>query len=259
VTDAQLLQVLNAQDDGSATDILPGELAVGSYKAAIAVCKQQSPDVAVLNCAGTKLHDLLPLTRKEFDKLRQETPPRLMDLEWQDAEDFCIPWEDVEKALAWMRAQVAHGKSLVVNCAQGKSRSGTMAVAYVMAKEKLPVAEALALVKARRPLIEPNPTFLRALQTFEARLHAQPVPVSHQETRLRAAFRVYDADRSGGLSVKELRVALLKSGVGVNGARSMVEAYAAAGTDELTVEQFVTAWQEAGHGPVVFESELDLW
>ena len=127
VTDAQLLAVLNAQDDGKASVIVPGELSVGSYKAALRVCKAAAPTECVLNCAGHKLHDFLPPTRAGFDKLRSETPPRLYDLEWEDSEAFEIKLEEVLSALAWAREQVASGLHVVVNCAQGKSRSGLMA------------------------------------------------------------------------------------------------------------------------------------
>ena len=122
-------------DDGKATFILDGELSVGSYKAALAACKV--PTTAVLNCAGKKLHDFLPATRKNFDQLRKEQPPRLFDVEWEDSTGFEIPFADIEAALHWAREQVAFGRTLLINCAQGKSRSGTMATAYLVAKLKI--------------------------------------------------------------------------------------------------------------------------
>lgn len=250
--------MLSAQDDGTATPILPGELAVGSYKAALAACKEPKARCAVMNCAGQKLHDFLPATRKEFDRLRAETPPRLLDLEWEDTEDFTIQWAEVAAALAWARAQVARGLTLLVNCAQGKSRSGTMATAYVMAKLKLPLGEALARVQARRPLVQPNRAFLAALRRFEPELLSQPAPASREEARLRAGFRVYDADRSGGLSVHELRVALTRSGEPANAAKPMLDEFAAAAGrgDELTEDEFVRAWTEGGHGPIQLDDAL---
>ena len=239
VTDAQLLAVLNAQDDGRATVIVPGELSVGSYKAALRVCKAEVHQECVLNCAGHKLHDFLPPTRAGFDKLRSETPPRLYDLEWEDSEGFEIKLEEVLAALAWARAQVANGLHVVVNCAQGKSRSGTMAMAYLMAKRKLTVVAALAEVQARRPLVQPNPTFMRALEGFEAELHAQPVPVSRGEARLREAFARHSPS-SAAMSVDMLRKALIESGESANDATLIVREYAANG-ETLTVDEFVRA------------------
>ena len=156
VTDEQLLSVLNAQDDGSPTIILPGELAVGGYKAALGVCKGTIKSTAVINAAGTGLHAFLPGTRKDFDVLRGETPPRLIDVEWEDADDFKIELEDFVKALAWARTQVEAGNTVLVNCAQGKSRSGTLATAYCMAKFDVGVEQALAMVRGKRPLVQPS-------------------------------------------------------------------------------------------------------
>lgn len=247
VTDQQLLAVLSTQDDGRASVILPGELAVGSYKAALAVGKQRDRTSVVLNCAGKRLHEFLPLTRREFDRLRAEN--RLYDLEWEDSESFEIPWEDVAAALEWSRARVADGSMVTVTCAQGKSRSGTMAAAYVMAKLKLSAADGIALVRSKRPLVEPNPAFVRRLTAFEARLRQQPVPTLRDEAQLRAAFGAYDADGSGGLSVSELRVALVRSGGSAGDAKALVSEYAKG--DELTVDEFVEAWRASGAGPIV--------
>ncbi|EOD34973.1 hypothetical protein EMIHUDRAFT_455441 [Emiliania huxleyi CCMP1516] len=167
VTDEQLLA-----DDGKSSVVLPGELAVGSYKAALAVCREEHATNAVLNCAGYRLHAFLPATRAAFDRLRLESPPRLLDLEWEDSEAFRIPLEDLERGLAWASDRVRAGQMVLVNCAQGKSRSGTMAVAYVMRRLNLPVEEALTRVQQARPLVEPNSAFLEALRAFEGEIRA---------------------------------------------------------------------------------------
>ena len=50
---------------------------------------------------------------------------------------------------------------------QGKSRSGTVVCAYIMAKGKLNMADALELVRGRRRMVDPNPNFCKMLLTFE--------------------------------------------------------------------------------------------
>jgi hypothetical protein len=47
-----------------------------------------------------------------------------------------------------------------------------------MAKFKVGVAEALARVQASRPLVQPNPTFMKALEAYAADIHKQPAPAS---------------------------------------------------------------------------------
>mmetsp|Transcript_26864 Transcript_26864/g.70561 ORF Transcript_26864/g.70561 Transcript_26864/m.70561 type:complete len:214 (+) Transcript_26864:114-755(+) len=166
VDDKTLLLILNATADTSATLVGPG-LMVGSFQAAIAEAAK-SNDVAVLNCAGTALHDFFPKSRPPMDALRREG--RLLDLEWIDADDFEFDVAEVCSAVAWVKDRVVSGGSVVVNCAQGKSRSGTMACAYLMASTGLTADEALAKIQAARPLVQPNVGFMRQLRKLDGKL-----------------------------------------------------------------------------------------
>ena len=71
------------------------------------------------------------------------------------------------------RERVQTGKPVLVNCAQGKSRSGTFAVcAYLMATRDLGAAAALRMVQERRPFVQPNPGFMAFLRRNEAALRS---------------------------------------------------------------------------------------
>jgi protein-tyrosine phosphatase len=56
---------------------------------------------------------------------------------------------------------------VLISCAQGKSRSGAMATAYVMAALDMSFGDALRLVKTGRALVEPNAGFARQLREME--------------------------------------------------------------------------------------------
>jgi protein-tyrosine phosphatase len=45
------------------------------------------------------------------------------------------------------------GESVLVHCAQGKSRSAAVVIAFVMQKNKLSFADAMHLVKSKRPAV----------------------------------------------------------------------------------------------------------
>ena len=70
-------------------------------------------------------------------------------------------------------ALVEDNKSVLVHCAQGKSRSATIAVAYLAkfgtdsTKGTLTVAESLKLVQSQRRMAEPNPSFMTQLLEME--------------------------------------------------------------------------------------------
>jgi len=168
VADRDLQVILDLVADSKAT-LIQERLLVGGFKAAIAEC-QADPATVVLNCAGAQLHAFLPNTKAPFDALRQAS--RVHDLEWEDSDAFVIDVPTLIVALQWARAQVESGKRLVINCAQGKSRSGTAATAYLVATEGLSAAAALARVQAARPFVQPNPGFLRQLSQMEPALLA---------------------------------------------------------------------------------------
>ena len=60
---------------------------------------------------------------------------------------------------------------VLVHCMAGVSRSTTVTVAYLMAREQMTMREALTAVRARRPIVGPNPGFLRQLCAHDKRLH----------------------------------------------------------------------------------------
>jgi predicted protein tyrosine phosphatase len=160
----QLLEVVNAIDP-KPTEIIAGEILVGSEGGARTHLKTHE-DAVCLNCAGHTIHKVWVKTRPPWDALR--VAGRVKDLEWIDAPWFELPLQDILDGIAYVQENVAAGRPVVINCAQGKSRSGTAAVAYVMASHDLDVESALAVVRAKRPMVEPNPGFMRCLKSHEA-------------------------------------------------------------------------------------------
>jgi hypothetical protein len=90
-----------------------------------------------------------------------------------------VPIPDAAPApsLAWLRQQVAFvaeqreaGRTVYVHCAAGVSRSGMVVVAYEMKKHGWSHDEALAFVRTRRPVTNPNPAFRELLLEWEKEL-----------------------------------------------------------------------------------------
>ncbi|CAK9097120.1 Tyrosine-protein phosphatase pmp1 [Durusdinium trenchii] len=178
VDDASFMSILNVTDDQTPSVVIAGELALGSFNAALRLA-QEDPAVVVVNCAGTKLHDFLPQTRTVMEGFR--ATQRLLDLEWEDSAEWAerqldggveeaSALETLLDALRWAKEQQQQGKMVMVNCAQGRSRSATFAIALVMATRNLEVEGAYALVKEARPFIRPNDGFLKQLHRWQAKL-----------------------------------------------------------------------------------------
>ena len=175
------LMVMTVKADNVPSQIVDS-CAVGSFKAALSAAKKD-PKVVVLNTAGHSIERTQPLQKQKFDELRASG--RMLDFEWEDADSFSIPINDVIYGIQWIDENIRKGKTVVINCYQGRSRSGTMAVAYIMASLHLGVNEALVLVKSRRPIVQPNPTFMKFLKAHEAEIKGALDGLSGGEIALR--------------------------------------------------------------------------
>ncbi|KAK4819539.1 hypothetical protein QYF61_006296 [Mycteria americana] len=62
---------------------------------------------------------------------------------------------------------VKSGGKCLVYCKNGRSRSAAICTAYLMRHRKLPLKDAFEMVKAARPVAEPNAGFWSQLQRYE--------------------------------------------------------------------------------------------
>lgn len=72
----------------------------------------------------------------------------------------------IARAIPFLQATVDAGKRVLVHCQQGRSRSVSLVVAYLMATENLSFDEALESVQLARPIAQPNPSFVQQLRRF---------------------------------------------------------------------------------------------
>jgi hypothetical protein len=98
-----------------------------------------------------------------------EDPYKVVAHRWE-------PIRDAEPApsLDWLQEQVEFietereaGRAVFVHCRNGVSRSGMVVVAYLMALHGWSRDETLTFVRSRRPMVRPNPAFMRLLREWE--------------------------------------------------------------------------------------------
>ncbi|XP_011403209.2 PREDICTED: dual specificity protein phosphatase 1B-like isoform X2 [Amphimedon queenslandica] len=95
-------------------------------------------------------------------------PKYLVELNWEDTETWLIPDSDIRTLCNYIQTGLdMQGQSVFVHCAQGKSRSSTAVVAYVMVAKGLSLKESLGLVQSLHKMAEPNPHFMKRLEEFE--------------------------------------------------------------------------------------------
>ncbi|NXD25521.1 DUS28 phosphatase, partial [Spelaeornis formosus] len=76
----------------------------------------------------------------------------------------------LEPCGAAIGAAVRAGGRCLVYCKNGRSRSAAVCTAYLMRERRLPLKDAFEIVKAARPVAQPNPGFWSQLQKYEEEL-----------------------------------------------------------------------------------------
>mmetsp|Transcript_27287 Transcript_27287/g.49389 ORF Transcript_27287/g.49389 Transcript_27287/m.49389 type:complete len:521 (+) Transcript_27287:502-2064(+) len=109
---------------------------------------------AIVNCT----QDLPAPTQEELGGVKWHR------LELKDVED-----QDLSSALqeGLRIIDSAEGGKVLIHCHEGKSRSVSLCLAYLMARKQMPLADALAFVKSKRPTAKPNAGFTKQLMAFE--------------------------------------------------------------------------------------------
>ena len=74
-----------------------------------------------------------------------------------------------EEANEWIHEVLTENinNKVLVHCFAGKSRASTITLAYLMAKQRVVLKDAVIHLKARRPIAEPNVGFTIQLKAFE--------------------------------------------------------------------------------------------
>lgn len=83
------------------------------------------------------------------------------------------PFADIkslfEPAIGWIKRAMDSGEDVrvLVHCMLGMSRSASMVIAYLMTTLGMNLVTALAHVKVRRAIVQPNDGFIKQLMDFE--------------------------------------------------------------------------------------------
>lgn len=72
------------------------------------------------------------------------------------------PW--MESCYHFIDSHRARKKNVLVHCHAGRSRSATMVLYYLMNKFNVPLNQAYSFLQNCRPIIGPNPEFMRVLK-----------------------------------------------------------------------------------------------
>ena len=69
--------------------------------------------------------------------------------------------------------ELSKGKSILVTCIWGKSRSASFVCAYLIKQYKMTTDESLQFVREKRTQIFPNPSYIRQLRQYEGEMRLE--------------------------------------------------------------------------------------
>jgi len=148
---------------------LGAPLHLGGYKAAVnAAWLRKSKVGLIVDTAGGLASTLGPKYTKALQRRAAELPEvKVTSLQLKDDLQQQLDTEVLRTTVREVLDELSKGNAVLVHCAQGKSRSTTVVLCILCWAHKIPVSEALAMVKAQRAMAEPNSNFLQQLQAME--------------------------------------------------------------------------------------------
>ena len=144
--------------------IIEPMLYLGGFVSAMNIeyMRKKNITLVVNTAAGLECH--FPKFAKVGELYEQNGVKRL-HLNYHDVTEQEIEWSELLCVLEAMHETIESGQGVLVHCAQGRSRSSTVVIAYLMWRDGMNYDEALEFVQSRRSMSQPN-------QGFESRLRS---------------------------------------------------------------------------------------
>jgi hypothetical protein len=154
---------------------IPNEISrglfLGGFQAAMNVKFLKDENVKlVVNTAGTALERHFPSFGKLIESpVFSELGIDLVRCEWVDSVEQEIHLEEIQFLIVKIYETLHRGHAVLVHCAQGRSRSSTLILAYLMSTTPMAYNEALEHVQSKRSMAQPNEGFEKQLKSWELR------------------------------------------------------------------------------------------
>lgn len=137
--------------------ILP-DLYLGGFISAMNVQFILSNNIGLVVNTAKGLEIQFPKFSKIKDKYI-ENDITLREIEWVDSEDQRIDSDLLMDVILDINRCLSEGKGVLVHCAQGRSRSTTVVVAFIMWAQQTDYLTALDVVQRHRSMAQPNRGF----------------------------------------------------------------------------------------------------
>ena len=146
-----------------------GKLYLGGYKAAVNVSWLKKSNISLIVNTAKGLEQILgPKYIQKVDKRNSECPEiDIYNYLISDDIQQKVEIEDLKSIYQEVKKYLDKGSSVLVHCAQGKSRSTTVMAAVLCFMTAQPVHEIVQFIKSKRSMADPNVNFCKQLKDFE--------------------------------------------------------------------------------------------
>lgn len=146
-----------------------GVLLLGGYKAANNVKYVEENGVSLIVNTAKGLEETLgPRYSKQIEERRRKLPDLdVLNLGLRDDLTQKLDEEQLRATVRHIKSNLDRGGSVIVHCAQGKSRSAVIVVCFLCWILHLSVEDSLALLKTKRSMAQPNYNFMEQLFQLE--------------------------------------------------------------------------------------------
>jgi hypothetical protein len=164
-TAAAVSPTMSPSDDSSRIDeVIPNALYISSHRGVCDVEAVRSRDIRAFLCVAVEVDPPMPPFVTNDDIRSGAVSCKHLKLTDSAATRLA---EHIDEATTFIDAQIALGRNVVVYCQQGKSRSASIVIAYLMRAYKFTFDMALRKVQSARPVCDPNVCFMLQLAELD--------------------------------------------------------------------------------------------
>lgn len=150
------------KSDNGLHEVIPG-LFLGSCGAAYNSDGITSCGVSHILCVANNLIDGIKKAHRDRDDLD------FLEISIED-KPGCTITDHFPTCFDYISSCLKANRGVLVHCFQGKSRSSSVIIGYLMQTRGLTFEESLQFVKSKRPVVAPNIGFALQLRKFERKL-----------------------------------------------------------------------------------------
>lgn len=179
VSESEIKKILESTEKYPSL-IIPG-IFLGGFTAAMNLSFLEKHNIRLVINAAKGLATHFPKL-KTVQQGYMEHNIKLQEMEWEDSCEQVISIVDILRIARSIDGTLREGGAVLVHCAQGRSRSATIVIAYLMWSRTINYDASFQLVKRARDMAQPNTGFEAQLRAYEGSLccdSASPILPPH--------------------------------------------------------------------------------